>query len=170
MLGLRWVRDNIGAFGGDVDKITIGGESAGSRSVDMHILSPHEKLFDKAIMQSGSTFNANWFPEPDTNAPVKLANVMGNKTNDVSQAIYFLSTMDPRDVVAGTYAVDSVFKPCIEKQFYNVEIILKDHPLNFGVPKAKDTPILIGTASQEMIPLYVGTKKLNIFRFIRFVS
>lgn len=51
---LRWVRQNIGAFGGDAGNVTVFGESAGGASV-LHLLtSPKaEGLFDKAIIQSG---------------------------------------------------------------------------------------------------------------------
>lgn len=52
--GLRWVKRNIAAFGGDPDNITIGGQSAGGGSVLIHITSPQSKgLFQKAIIQSG---------------------------------------------------------------------------------------------------------------------
>ncbi|CAG2171427.1 unnamed protein product [Oppiella nova] len=55
LLALKWVRDNIHAFGGDRDEITIFGESAGSWSVSAHILSPLSKgLFKRAIMESGA--------------------------------------------------------------------------------------------------------------------
>src|SRR5512139_436665 len=51
---LRWVRENIGAFGGDPRNVTIFGESAGGNSVCMQLISPSAKgLFDKAISQSG---------------------------------------------------------------------------------------------------------------------
>ncbi|CAG2162481.1 unnamed protein product, partial [Oppiella nova] len=54
-MALKWVRDNIHAFGGDRDQITIFGESAGSVSVSTHILSPQSKgLFKRAIMESGA--------------------------------------------------------------------------------------------------------------------
>jgi para-nitrobenzyl esterase len=52
---LRWVRDNIGQFGGDPNNVTIAGESAGGLSVLAHLVSPGSRgLFQKAIIQSGS--------------------------------------------------------------------------------------------------------------------
>lgn len=55
-LALRWVKENIAAFGGDPDSITLAGESAGAASVCMHLISPEETsgLFHKAIVQSGA--------------------------------------------------------------------------------------------------------------------
>lgn len=52
---LKWVNENIGYFGGDVNNITIAGESAGSSSVSALCLSPLAKgLFSKAIGESSS--------------------------------------------------------------------------------------------------------------------
>ena len=52
---LRWVRDNIAAFGGDPDNVTICGQSAGGMSVWCHLVSPGSGgLFHKAIVQSGT--------------------------------------------------------------------------------------------------------------------
>jgi len=53
---LRWVQENIRAFGGDPDKVTLFGESAGAQSVLALMSSPKAKgLFHKAIVQSGYT-------------------------------------------------------------------------------------------------------------------
>lgn len=51
---LRWVKENIAAFGGDPSNITIFGESAGSFSVNFHMASPMSRdLFQRAIGESG---------------------------------------------------------------------------------------------------------------------
>ena len=55
---LRWVRDNIEAFGGDPSNVTVFGQSAGAISVKFLLSNPEaEPLFAKAIIQSGGGVN-----------------------------------------------------------------------------------------------------------------
>jgi len=51
---LKWVKENITAFGGDPSKVTIAGQSAGSMAVNALIVTPYAKgLFVRAIAESG---------------------------------------------------------------------------------------------------------------------
>lgn len=55
---LRWVRENVAAFGGDPDNVTIFGESAGGMSVGTLLGMPAARgLFRRAIAQSGASHN-----------------------------------------------------------------------------------------------------------------
>ncbi|XP_002741775.1 cholinesterase-like [Saccoglossus kowalevskii] len=57
-LALKWVHENIAAFGGDPDKITIAGVSAGGTSVAYHLFSPGSRgLYRRAILQSSYVLN-----------------------------------------------------------------------------------------------------------------
>ncbi len=59
---LRWVKDNIAAFGGDRDNVLIFGESSGGSSVGVHLTNPRSfGLFDKAILESPGLYQVKTF-------------------------------------------------------------------------------------------------------------
>ncbi|KAJ3538533.1 hypothetical protein NM688_g6506 [Phlebia brevispora] len=65
---LRWVQENIDAFGGDPTRVTINGQSAGASSVELHLVAPgNEGLFSGAIAQS--VYRAP-LPNPEEQEPL----------------------------------------------------------------------------------------------------
>ncbi|KAH6691142.1 Alpha/Beta hydrolase protein [Leptodontidium sp. MPI-SDFR-AT-0119] len=64
-LAFRWIKENIAAFGGDANRITIWGESAGAQSIAYHLLSydgRDDNLFQSAILESGGPTGAQVQP------------------------------------------------------------------------------------------------------------
>ncbi|XP_040838507.1 cocaine esterase-like [Ochotona curzoniae] len=78
---LRWVQQNIAHFGGNPDRVTIFGESAGGTSVSSHVLSPMSQgLFHGAIMESGVAV---------------LPGLISSSSETVSMLVANLSACDP---------------------------------------------------------------------------
>ena len=70
LCALKWVRDNITSFGGDPEKITIMGQSAGAMSVQLHCESPMtDGMFYAAVMSSGCGMTSMLSTTPDKSYP-----------------------------------------------------------------------------------------------------
>ncbi|MCE7001371.1 carboxylesterase family protein [Kibdelosporangium philippinense] len=78
---LRWVRDNIAAFGGDARNVTLWGQSAGGVSVCSQLASPGARgLFSKAIAQSAPCGNAVLDPATAVERGLAFASFAGCST------------------------------------------------------------------------------------------
>ncbi|XP_075530990.1 acetylcholinesterase-like [Dermacentor variabilis] len=79
-MALKWAQRNIGHFGGDPERVTLFGESAGSMSVHAQIMSPlSQGLFKRAVLMSGTMYSLDtWDTVPESMAKAdKVANVVG---------------------------------------------------------------------------------------------
>ena len=119
-MALQWVKDNIASFGGDPDRVTLSGESAGGASVGYHMLSDRSKhLFQRAIIQSGSP-SARWAFL--TNDKAKLyskqmfaaVNCTQNDTNLLLQCLRAV----PHQLHDNAQSVDSIFFPSLGYQLW----------------------------------------------------
>nr|XP_022906979.1 esterase B1-like [Onthophagus taurus] len=91
-MALKWVRRNIRNFGGDPQKVTISGESAGAASVHLHVLSPlSQGLFQRAILQSGTALSP-WCNGQRNNG-VASAKFLGFDGDDEEEMLKFLQNV-----------------------------------------------------------------------------
>lgn len=139
---LEWIQRNIPAFGGDPQRVTIAGQSAGAMSVSMLMASPRAKgLFHRAIGQSGGVF------EPVHIAPsYLLANAERDGEKYVSSlkatSVAELRKRPAADLLAGT--AGSVSHPVVEPY------VLPAAPYDAFVSGSYNkVPILVGFNAEE---------------------
>ena len=125
-MALKWIKDNISAFNGDPESITIFGESAGGASVHLQVLNPiSRKYFHKAIIQSGTVL-CDWVMQYQAEERTKLlAKFIGKSDTDeeIYETLMKASLKDLLDNQVKTNDADDVrreewmiFKPSIEAE------------------------------------------------------
>jgi len=141
---LQWVRENIGKFGGDPSKVTIGGESAGSVAVSTHMTSPLSRgLFARAIGQSGAAMGplSVWSRDDSYTASEQFQQTM--KATSVSA----LRAMPAETVLAGTGPKEKpafLFWPSIDGHF------LRESPEStYTAGSQARVPLMVGSNSHE---------------------
>lgn len=99
--GLNWVRDNIARFGGDPDKVTIMGCSAGGSSINALVASPRSRgLFARASAHSGGGINNATRPQAQAEREGVAFAARAGVTGEGKEAIAALRRLDPAAVMA----------------------------------------------------------------------
>jgi para-nitrobenzyl esterase len=161
---LEWVRDNIGAFGGDPDNVTIFGESAGAMSVITLLAMPRASgLFAKAIAQSGSV-QAAADPADAALVTAELGQALGDALTDTDVTAAGLAGIEFDTLIAAHKAVAEALAADPNPARFGTTItassmalipiidgnVLPAHPLMAILNGASsDIPLIIGTNIDE---------------------
>lgn len=145
--GLKWIQKNIASFGGDPNKVTIFGESAGGIAVSMLCVSPQAKgLFHGAISQSGGSFGP---PRPTTYPGENLKRLKDAESSGIEYAkkagVSSLAELRALDAskLPGGWGSGAAW-PIIDGY-----VIPDDQYKLYEAGKYNDTPILVGYNSDE---------------------
>jgi para-nitrobenzyl esterase len=160
VLALQWVRDNIEAFGGDPDNVTIFGQSGGGQKVSLLMAMPAAHgLFHKAIIQSGPAPLALERPYARelTARLLTLLEIPPSRVRDIQTV--------PLDAIMRAYyrifdeiggfgvlGIIQDFAPVVDGG------VLPQHPFWHGAsPLSRDVPLMIGCTRTEMSEYFLTT-------------
>ncbi|XP_058805462.1 esterase FE4-like [Phymastichus coffea] len=169
LYALKWVQQNIEAFGGDPENVTIFGNSSGSVASHLLTLLPAAKgLFHKAILQSGTAFGLRHLLKENTKKPFlngfKIATLFGCDSDDPIEVVEFLRSVPAEKLVSVEHHLSTKWEnvilgrcdygPVIDARFCEDPLI----PAPLGQLLQNDTniPIIIGNTINEDLLGFAG--------------
>jgi len=164
---LQWVIQNIKAFGGDPNLITIDGESAGAGSVSNHLIMPKSRgLFQRAIIESGPI--AYWIAEYLTIVQLKFNSLAAyTSCNESANVVTCLKNVSLTDLLiyqASTSQLDG-WRPTID----GVEIPAEPKTLAAEGNVAK-VPVMLGSCKNEGTVLVALPRNLTAEEYVTYIE
>ena len=165
---LKWIKENIGAFGGDPQRVTLAGESAGALDTLTLLISPKASgLFRSAVVESGgppsATFNTPATGDPKTNMMIEWLLVDDGTVEEGGAAAYreAMTSDEIEDYLRGKSA-DEIMAAHISAGASSAPF------LDGNVVPAEGFYSAIESGQYNRVPLLIGTNRYEYKAYMRY--